>query len=189
MIYLYYPFDDGTGLDILYDLVRGVGNRMSPDSPSSPEIGELFCDNGTTPNGLWDVTDGDELYIIGHSYKGFKVIADHNKKTIDQTEIVNRLERCGLKKSANCRIILYACYSSRTLNDRSGVAGFVASSLKTKGFSCFNNVFGFRREVGMKAKKDVNGQYTLIVKSDGEYIPISTMEDWVVEKVRPHIDT
>ncbi len=187
MIYLYYPFDDGTGIETLDGLVRGVGDRVIPEVPSSPAIGELFCDDGTTPNGLGNVDDDDTIYVIGHSYKGFKVIADVNKKTIDQTEIVNRLERCGLPKNVNCQIIMYACYSSRTLNDRSGVAAFVASSLETKGFSCSGNVFGYRRKVGMKAERDIHGQYNLIVMCDGVHVPINTMEDWVFEKVAPHI--
>jgi hypothetical protein len=189
MIYLYYPFDDGTGIETLDGLVRGVGNKIAPKGAvQSPKIGELFCDNGTTPGGFWSVANGDEIYVMGHTYLGMKVLGDANKKTIDQSEIVSRLERCGLKKNVTCKIVMYACYSSRSENNSPGLAAFVASSLKTNDFACYNNVYGFRRPVGMKAGKGAGGQYELILESSPKnWVLFSAVESWAIEKVDPHI--
>lgn len=162
MIYVYYPFDDGTGLQTLDDLIRGIGLRNVPNSaPISPAIGELYTDAGSTPGGFWNVTNMDEIYIVGHSYSGMKVLGDADRGTIDQTEIVKRLLRCGLSKTVTCKINVYACFSARAADQTVGLAGFVASALKTNGFACYSNVWGYTLKVCTKALKVDQGDYAL----------------------------
>lgn len=187
MIYLYYPFDDGTGMNILDSLVRGVGNKTQPTHTfQSPAVGELYCDDGTTPGGLWGVNNGDEIYIIGHSHSGFKVLGDNDKNTIDQTEIVDRLTRCGLPTGINCKINVYACYSAKTLDQKPGLAAHLSSALRTAEFSCFDNVWGYTKKVLTKAKKNFSGDYVLHLDMNGSWQPISN-HDYAFIKVDPHV--
>lgn len=188
MIYLYYPFDDGTGMDILDGLVRGVGNKVVPKICQSPAIGELYCDNGTCPGGLWNVGDADEVYVIGHSYSGFKVLADHNKNTIDQSEILKRLKACGLNAQRTCRINVYACYSAKSLDGKEGLAAHLASALKTAGFACWDNVWGYTRKVMTTAKKTSFGQYALHLETSKDFWqPIDVVGQFYYLKVAPHV--
>ncbi|WP_043319511.1 hypothetical protein [Microbulbifer sp. HZ11] len=189
MIYLYYPFDDGTGVDTLKNLVRGVGHRMVPADGDirSPAIGELFCDNGSCPATLNAAGDDDEIYIIGHSYKSFKVLGDANKGVIDQSEIVDRLRRCGLRKVAKCRINVYACYSGRTADNQRSLASYIATSLRTEGYACWENVYGYTKKVLNKTKM-VDGNFEIHVESDrNTWSPLAWFP-FVFVEARPHID-
>lgn len=148
MIYLFYPFDDGTAFDTLDDLVPGVGG-VSHDL-CSPKIGAICRDDGTYLTGLWDVTAADEVYVIGHTAEGMKILGDAQKATIDQTEVVSRIERCNLRRDVNCRIVMYACESGK--GGAGSLAAKVADALQNADFACANNVWGFTSKVGMKAK-------------------------------------
>lgn len=166
MRYLFYPWDDGTGIKTLDALAPGVGTAGG--TVASPAIGEILCDNGTYPGGLWGVGPHDEVFVIGHAAEGMKVMADANKKQYDQTEVVDRLHKCGLRKTVNCRITLYACESGKGGTD--SLAAKVADALKTNGFACQNNVWGFNQKVGMAAH---NG--ALCINSGGQWIDYTTV--------------
>lgn len=149
MKYLFYPFDDGTGIDTLEQLIPGAGGDPGRAPVASPKIGELYRNDGTYPAGLWRVGLNDEVFVIGHAAEGLKVLGDAKKNLIDQTEVVKRLEACGLRKDAACKIVMYACESGK--GGKESLAAKVASALKTNKFVCANNVWGFMHKVSMKA--------------------------------------
>ncbi|QKX16254.1 hypothetical protein [Microbulbifer sp. YPW1] len=188
MIYLFYPFNDGTGIDTLKKLVRGVGNKIVPQDGNiqSPPIGELFCDNGTCPTTLNAAGANDEIYIIGHSYKSFKVLGDANKAVIDQSEILDRLRRCGLRKQAQCQITVYACYSGRTKDKQHSLASYLASALRTEGYACWNNVYGYTKKVLTKTKSDYGGYEVYVENTKDEWAPLAWYPHFFV-RAEPHI--
>lgn len=102
--YLFYPFDDGTAFETLEGLVPGIGGVAQ--NHCSPAIGGICRDDGNFVTGFWDVAAGDELYVIGHTAEGMKVLGDAHKNTIDQSEVVKRLDDCSLRKDVNCRIVM-----------------------------------------------------------------------------------
>jgi len=167
MKYLYYPFDDRTGLDTLDKLAPAVGTV--PSVPASPRIGELYRSDGTCPAGLWNVGVNDEVFVIGHAAEGMKVLADAQRVQIDQTEIVARLARCGLRANENCKIVLYACESGKGGPDSLGAK--VASALKNNNFACCNNVWGFNFKVSMRAHKGA-----LCIQTGGSWLPYEEQE-------------
>ncbi|MDQ3918638.1 MAG: hypothetical protein M3348_09185 [Acidobacteriota bacterium] len=146
MKYLFYPFNDGTGLKTLNALAAGVGGEGG--NSVSREVGAIYRSDGTFPAGLMEAGHDDEVFVIGHPAEGLKVLGDASKNTIDQTEIVNRLRGAGLRPDAHCKIILYACFSGKGGED--SLAAKVATSLRTNSFACANNVWGFMHKVSMK---------------------------------------
>lgn len=150
MIYLFYPFDDGTALDTLDALQPGVGG--TPGVVASPKIGGIYRSDGSYPAGLWSVTVNDAIFVVGHAAEGMKVLADAQKNMIDQTEVVDRMIACGLPHNVNCKIVMYACESGK--GGPASLGSKVASSLKTKKYACRDNVWGFMFKVSTKANRD-----------------------------------
>lgn len=172
MIYLFYPFDDGTALQTLDDLQPGVGGV--PGTVASPKIGALYRNDGTYPAGLWNVGVGDDIFVIGHAAEGMKVLADAQKKQIDQTEVVERLILCGLPNNVNCKIVMYACESGK--GGPTSLGAKVASSLKTKKYACQNNVWGFMHKVSTKARRSAGNALCIEMGKD----------NWVDYTSQPH---
>src|SRR5205823_7521536 len=116
-----------------------------------------------------NVGGDDEVFVIGHAHGGMKVLADANKKTIDQTTIVERLGMCGLRKNVACKIVVYGCESAK--GGTESLSAKVASSLKINEFVCAENVWGFTRRVSMKTHGnalcvDMNGTWTDYTQCD-----------------------
>lgn len=149
--FLWYPFNDGTGFAALDDIVPAFG--PNPTAYQSPKHGELYRVDGTgatSPAGMWNIADNDRVWIIGHSSSGYKVLGDAVGGTIDQSEVVQRLSDCGLPKSVNADIIIYACFSAR---GEGCLAQKVAQQLSNLGFACATRVYGFTKMMGTKAKR------------------------------------
>jgi hypothetical protein len=174
--YLFYPFNDKTEVATIDELARGI----SPGTPAvpiySPAYGLIFCSNGTYPGGLGGVNDNDDVIVIGHAASGLKVLGSATKELIDQSEIVQRLAACGLPKTANCRIILYACESAA--GGERALAKKVAQQLRNSGFNCCNRVWGFTHKVSMLTHFDqLAGRRSLCVEYGGTWQAYSLLEE------------
>lgn len=159
-IYLFYPFDDGTADRTVDNLIAGFGN--DPTTFQTPKHGQIYRVDSltkatTSPGGLWDANNNDEIYVVGHSASGQKVIGDANGILRDQSWLLQRMYDCGLQYTSDPKIVLYCCESGKG----SGcLAQRLANAMKTglvinrtrRQFASFNKVWGFTRKVGMVAR-------------------------------------
>lgn len=158
-IYLFYPFDDGTADSTLDGLVPGIG--QDPSHYQSPKYGQIYRVDMASkvtigPGGLWNANDQDEIYVVGHSASGLKIIGDANKQHYDQSWLLERLAACGLQPTNNPKIVLYCCESGKGMGC---LAEKLANAMKTglvldgsrRPFASFNKVWGFTRKVSVKA--------------------------------------
>lgn len=183
MKYVYYPFDDDAGFLTLRALAPGFGNTPTIDLPTA--VGVLYRDDGTFLPDLAAITDDDELWIVGHAAAGYKVLGDAAGGTIDQSEIVARLQRCGLPPACHCRVVLYACYSG--VGNTRSLAAMVATALRRHGFSCADRVAGFNHEVGMRARKGNDSEHpTLRIKYGQTWMALDHIEEYAITQHAPN---
>lgn len=150
MIYVFYPFNDGTAVATLNDLAPAFG-QVPPvqEQGVAPAFGRIYRE-GHFLDTLAMAGANDEIWIVGHCAKAMKVMGDSNHNTIDQTEIVNRLVNCGMQPNCSARIVLYACESAK--GETASLAAMVATALANRQLPCAQNVWGFTHKMGMKAK-------------------------------------
>jgi hypothetical protein len=182
--YLWYPFNDGTGFKVLDDLMPAFGG--DPAHYQSPKFGELYKFDGratTSPAGMWGAVDNDDVWIIGHSAAGYKVLGDAVGGTIDQSEVVTRLKGCGLRANVNVNIIVYACYSGR---GEGCLAEKIATQLDNEDYACAQRVYGFTKKMLTTAKRDATGAKVIHADMGTKQAPNWTPIQFVEDLVRVH---
>lgn len=164
MRYYFYPFNDTTQTALLHTLAGSLGG-VAPQYAAPLATGLVYATDDTYRTTLSTVLAVDEVYILGHTASEQKVLGGADG-TIDQTEIVKRLNTIGLPKTVACRIVLHACFSAN--GGRASLAAMVASALKNSEFACRDNVWGYTRKVSTRAHTDASGQPALCIDAGSD---------------------